>query len=124
LLIRNKIGKITQASAGKGGIYMMKTILGTVHNGQIVPDQPIEWPEGSRVVIEPAAKEETLGIREEDWPTTPEGIAQLLARMDQIEPVEMTPEEEAAWEADRKARRAWEKANFDKRAKKLEDLFE
>ncbi len=37
----------------------MKAIMGTVHNGQIVADQPVEWPEGCRVVIEPAAKEET-----------------------------------------------------------------
>lgn len=103
---------------------MTKAILGTIHNGQIVPDQPVEWPEGCRVVIEPAAKEETLGIREEDWPTTPEGIARLLALMDQIEPLEITPEEEAAWQADRKARNEWEKAKFEKRAKQLEDLFE
>ncbi|MHB1425646.1 MAG: hypothetical protein ACYC3I_20955 [Gemmataceae bacterium] len=102
----------------------MKAIMGTVHNGQIVADQPVEWPEGFRVIIEPAAKEEPLGIREEDWPTDPEGISRLLALMDQIEPLEMTPQEEAAWEAERKARKEWEKANFDKRSRKLEELFE
>jgi hypothetical protein len=102
----------------------MKAILGTVHNGQIVADQPVEWPEGCRVVIEPAAKEETLGIREENWPTDPEGIARLLALMDQIEPVEMTPEEEAAWKAERKARKEWEKANFDKWSRQIKTLFE
>lgn len=102
----------------------MKTIMGTVRNGQIVADQPVEWPEGSRVVIEPAADEETLGIREEDWPTDPEGIARHLALMDQIEPLEMTPEEEAAWQAARKAQKEWEKANFDKRSRKIEELFE
>jgi hypothetical protein len=102
----------------------MKALMGTVHNGQIVADQPIEWPEGCRVVIEPAANEEALGIREEDWPTDQEGIARLLALMDQIEPLEMTPEEEAAWRADRKAHKEWEKANFEKRARRLEELFE
>jgi hypothetical protein len=102
----------------------MKTIMGTVHNGHIVADQPIEWPEGCRVVIEPAVKEETLGIREEDWPTTPEEIARHLALMDQIEPLEMTEEEWAAWEAERKAHKEWEKANFEKRARQIEELFE
>jgi hypothetical protein len=40
----------------------MKTILGTIRNGQIVADQPLEWPEGCRVAIEPL-KEETLKNR-------------------------------------------------------------
>jgi hypothetical protein len=124
LLSRYKIAKITQESTGVGGKYPMKAILGTIHNGQIVPDQPVEWPEGCRVVIEPAAKVETLGLRDEDWPTTPEGIARLLALMEDIEPLEMTPEEEAAWQADRKARKEWEKASFEKTVRKLEDLFE
>ena len=35
------------------------------------------------------------GMREEDWPTTPEGIAALLAHMDQSEPLEMATDEEA-----------------------------
>jgi hypothetical protein len=102
----------------------MKAIMGTVRNGQIIADQPVEWPEGTRVIMEPAAEEESLGIREEDWPTDPEGIARLVALMDQVEPVEMTPEELAAWEAERKAHKEWEKANFDKWARKLEELFE
>lgn len=102
----------------------MKTITGTVRNGQIIADQPVEWPEGYRVIIGPAALGETLGIREEDWPTDQEGITRLLALMDQIEPLEMPPEEAAAWEADRKARKEWDKANFDKRARRLEELFE
>ena len=102
----------------------MKAIMGTVRNGQIIADRAVEWPEGCRVIIEPAGKEETLGIREEDWPTDPEGIARLVALMEQMEPVEMTPEEWAAWEAERKAHKEWEKANFEKRARKLEELFE
>lgn len=41
----------------------MKTIMGTVRNGQIVADQPVEWPEGCRVVIEPAKEEASLEER-------------------------------------------------------------
>jgi hypothetical protein len=77
------------------------------------------------VIIEPAAREEgTLGIREEDWPTEPEGIARLLTLMDQLEPLEMTPEEHAAWLADRKANKDREKANFGEWSRQLEGLFE
>lgn len=103
----------------------MKMIEGTIRNGQIIADQPVPWPDGCRVVIEPVEKkEETLGIREEDWPTDPEGIARLVALMDQIEPLEMTAEEEAAWQADRKAYKEWEKAQFEKRSRQIEELFE
>jgi hypothetical protein len=41
----------------------MKTMMGTIRHGQIIADQPIEWPEGCRVVIKPVSKEETLEDR-------------------------------------------------------------
>lgn len=57
--------------------------------------------------------ENDIGMREEDWPTTPEGLAELLARMDARAPVEPESEEERLeWEAIRKERREYEKANF------------
>lgn len=102
----------------------MKTIMGTIRNGQIVADEPIEWHEGCRVVIEPAAEEATLGLREEDWPTDPEGIARLVALMDQLEPLEMTAEDEAAWQTVRNAHKEWEKAHFEKWSRQIEGLFE
>jgi hypothetical protein len=120
---RGEIDKIIHESEDEGG-YTMKAIMGTVHNGQIVADQPVEWPEGCRVVIELEAREDTLGIREEDWPTTPEALADWLAWFDSLEPVELTPEEEAAWQADRKTRKEWEKANFKKWSRQIEELFE
>lgn len=47
--------------------------------------------------------EATIGLREQDWPTTPEGIAALLAQMDAIEPLELTPSERAEISASRSA---------------------
>jgi hypothetical protein len=41
----------------------MKAIMGTVRNGRIIADQPVEWPEGTRVIMEPTTKEETLEER-------------------------------------------------------------
>jgi hypothetical protein len=37
----------------------------------------------------------TLGIPDDQWPTDPEGIARLVAHMDEVEPFEMSPTEEA-----------------------------
>jgi hypothetical protein len=66
---RGEIDKVTQGIEAKGD-GAMKPIMGTIRNGQIVADEPIEWLEGSRVVIEPAA-ESTLRLREEEWSTDP-----------------------------------------------------
>jgi hypothetical protein len=78
----------------------MNALQGTVKNGQIVLDDPAELPEGSRVEVLPVeAARPTLGMREEDWPTTPEGIAALLARMDQVEPGWLSLEDDAVWRA-------------------------
>lgn len=48
----------------------------------------------------PLPEEETLGIREEDWPATPEAMADWLNWYDSLEPLEITAAEEvefAAW---------------------------
>ncbi len=66
----------------------MSALHGTIRNGQIILDAPADLPEGTRVEVSPIeVTRPTLGMREADWPATPEGIAALLARMDQVEPV-------------------------------------
>ncbi len=101
----------------------MNAVRGTWKNGQIVPDQPVAWPEGCRLVIEPVEDEETVGIREEDWPDSPEAIAEWLRWYDSLEPILMTPEEEANWQAARQEQREFEKSTFEERAKRIEGLF-
>jgi len=65
----------------------MNAFQGTVRHGQIVLDDPADLPEGTRVAVLPLEVAPPIrGMREEDWPTTPEGIAALLTRMDQVEP--------------------------------------
>jgi hypothetical protein len=102
----------------------VNAINATYLNGQIVLDEPVDWPEGKRLRVVPTTEEETVGIREEDWPTDPEGIARHLALMDRIEPLEMTPEEEAEWQAARKAQKELEMATWEERTRKIERLFE
>jgi len=100
-----------------------KSLTGTWKDGQIVLDEPADWPEGCRVVIilQEGQREERLGITEEEWPRTPEALADWLKWLDSIEPIEMTPEEEADWLAWRQKIKEYELANFGKR---VEGLFE
>jgi hypothetical protein len=84
----------------------MKTILGTWKNGQVVLDAPADWPDGSRVQIEPVASDELVGMTEEEQADDPESLARWLATFDALEPLSMTPEEEAnltAWRQSVKA---------------------
>jgi hypothetical protein len=79
-------------------------------------DGPADWPEGCCVTVEPISDEaETLGITEQLWPQSPEAIKKWLAWFDSIEPIEMTAEEEAEWQAAREAQRAYERAKFEER---------
>ena len=103
----------------------MIAIKGTVKNGQVVLDEPDGLPEGTRVEVMPAeVGRPTMGMREEDWPTTPQGIAALLARMDAAEPGWLSPEEEAAWMEALREQREYDKAHFIARAEKLEKMWE
>lgn len=91
----------------------MNAFRGTIKNQQIVLDKPADLPEGTRVEVHPLeANHPGLGMREEDWPTTPEGISALLARMNQLEPGWLSPDDDAAWRADLKAQKESAKAQF------------
>ena len=70
----------------------MSAIRATWRNGQIVPDGPVDWPEGSRLLVEPEAVEGS----EEGWLNTPKAIADWLKWCDSLQPLIFTPEEEAA----------------------------
>ncbi len=71
----------------------MKTVSGVYRKGKVVLDREVDWAEGRRVTVRPV--EEQIGLREEDWPDTPEAREELARRIATFEPVEFTPEEEA-----------------------------
>jgi len=75
----------------------MNTITGTYRKGGIDLDGPVTWPEGARVEV--SVPEEKIGLTEAEWSTTKEGLAALIKRASEFEPIEMTPEEEAEWMA-------------------------
>jgi hypothetical protein len=103
----------------------VNAIQGVVRNGHIVLDKPSGLPDGTRVEVVPVdAPRPSFGLREADWPTTPEGIAELLARIDQIEPLIRTAQEEAEWKAALQAQKEAEKAAFAERAETLRRMWE
>ncbi len=101
----------------------MTTITATVRDGRIEPDQPFDLPEGTalRISVPDGA---ALPEEDDDPPMTPEEIARVLKLMDEMEPLQMTDAEIAAWEADRQARKEWDKAHFFDRADKLAKMWE
>jgi predicted DNA-binding antitoxin AbrB/MazE fold protein len=79
----------------------MQDIPVTYQNGVFVPDAPVDLPEGTKARTHVPQDEPLQMMREEDWPTTPEGIAALLARWKEHEPLIFTPEERAELRAGR-----------------------
>ena len=83
----------------------MSVIAGTVRNGVVVPHRALDVAEGTAAEIH-IAEAKPLGMREEDWPDTPEGRAALDAEWAALEPLILTDEELAdiaAWRQTMKA---------------------
>ena len=75
----------------------MNTIKATVRNGRIEQEAPADWPEGSTVLIEPVPTGEgRIGMEEAEWREDPAALADWEQWLATIEPLEFTPEEEAA----------------------------
>jgi len=81
------------------------TLTGTWKNGQVMLDDPADWPEGCRVVVIRESVPDFLGTTGDEQADDPESIARWIAAFDAIPPLEMTPEEEAEWQAAREARK-------------------
>ncbi len=97
----------------------MSAVKATWKNGQVVLEGQVDWPEGRRLVV----AEDTV-VEDDEQPDDPETIARWLAEFEAIPPLEMTAEEEAEWQAARKAQRDLEKSTFNERAEELRRIFE
>jgi hypothetical protein len=78
----------------------MEKTLATFRNGQVEFDAAVDWPEGTRLEVAPAATK--LGLDEPPWPETPEQKEAWLEWLKNLEPFDMTPEELNAFEAELK----------------------
>ena len=74
----------------------MNAIKATWKGGRIVPAEPVDWPEGCEVVVEPLPVTTfKIGLDESEWRDDPASRADWDAWIRTIEPLEFTPEEEA-----------------------------
>jgi hypothetical protein len=88
-------------------------VKGVIRAGRVEVDEPVNLHDGSEVTITGDPHGEFVGRPDNGRPPTPEEIAATRAAMDQNEPLEWTDEEQAAWKAERPARKGWEKAHFE-----------
>src|SRR5487761_1279914 len=71
----------------------MNAIKAIWSHGQIVPAEPVDWPEGSELVVEPIASHRAdvglahVGLTEEQWRDDPESIAAWIQAVERIEPL-------------------------------------
>ena len=75
------------------GRCLVNAIKATWTHGQIVLSQPVDWPEGSELLVEPVATSEIIGLDESQWQDSPEALADWESWIRTIEPPEYTDEE-------------------------------
>src|SRR5579859_6981714 len=102
----------------------MNAIKATWINGKIVPDGPVDWPDGCRLTVDPKPGPSFVGMTEEEQGDDAESIAHWIAEFDAIPPLEMTPEEESAWQSARNSQKEFDMAKFDERAEALRRTWE
>lgn len=76
----------------------MNAIKATWKGGKIVPSEPVDWPEGCEVVVEPLPVTTfKIGLEESEWRDDPASRADWDTWIQTIEPLEFTPDEAAAF---------------------------
>jgi hypothetical protein len=83
--------------------------------------EPANLPDETEVEIVPVGLTRSV---DPEGTMSPDEIVRTLAAMAEIEPFEMTDEEGAAIEADRQARKEWEKARYIEHADRLRRTWE
>ena len=76
----------------------MNPIKATWINGRIMPAQPVDWPEGSELIVEPVATPGKIGLDESEWRDDAEALAAWDAWLPTVEPLVLSDEERAAFE--------------------------
>jgi hypothetical protein len=82
----------------------MNAVKATWTNGRILPGEPVDWPDGSELVVEPVGSK--IGLDEAEWQDDLAAIADWDTWLRTIEPRVLTDDERAAFAAyDEEARR-------------------
>lgn len=78
----------------------MNSVKATWKNGQIVPDGPVDWPEGRRLVVLEQPPVEIDFMTEDDQGDDPSLVQRWVDELRAIPPLPMSQEQEAemlAW---------------------------
>ena len=76
----------------------MNAIKAVWKNGRIQPVEPIEWPEGMELVVEPFMPLiDKVGLDESEWPDDAESLADWVAWIRTVEPSVLSDEERASF---------------------------
>jgi hypothetical protein len=76
----------------------MKAIKAKWTNGEIVPAEPVDWPDGTDLLVEPEPASKKIGLDESKWRDSPEALGDWEAWIKTIEPLEYTEEEREEFE--------------------------
>ena len=87
-------------------------------NGQVVLEGPGEWPNGRRLIVVEDPE------FEQDDSCDPDAIGRWIAEVDAIPPLQMTEDEEHAWQDSRRVSREQEASQLVQHADELRRLFE
>ena len=94
----------------------MKTIHAIWKNGQIIPTQPVDWPDGTNLSIEAVEQPEGSATEEDLLGNEPAAIARWIAAFDALPPMRMSEAEEAAWQAARREMKDYTIAKMQERS--------
>ncbi len=87
-------------------------------DGQVIVEDAVDWPEGCELEIRPVSVNgsdvDVVGSND------PAAIARWIAEFEAIPPLQMTAEDEAEWQAARRAQREFELRTFDQRADQIQ----
>ena len=98
----------------------MHAIKAIWKNGRIVPSEPVDWPEGSELMVEPIVpNEQKIGLSEEEWRDDPASIAAWIAAVEKIEPLIWAEGEGEEYERYRKECRQF---NIEAVRKQMEEM--
>jgi hypothetical protein len=84
----------------------MKAIHAVWKDGRIVLAQPVDWPDGTLLSVEPLERPAPADADEgEIWGADPASIARWMAQFDALPPLRMSEAEEAHWQDARRQMR-------------------
>lgn len=101
----------------------MAAVRGQYVDGHVVLSERADWPEGTQVVVAPVEETRAAELLEEQSASDPACIRAWIAEFDTIPPLELTEEEEAAWQAARRKQKEHELSRWHETVRDAEELM-